>query len=330
MTSKQYLDAKEESSSGSKSPKVEFDEKIELGILFKFIKPFDGSREKLNPFIANCQSAFSTATKAQKPILFKFILSQLTDKAETTCSVKEFESFEQFIEFLKQQFGERKHYAHLLTELQDCKQNSAETVNQFALKIETCLAKLLTEINISIPTKKKMELAGRVAAMQDLALHTFIIGLLPRVSQVVRCRNPDSLNSAISFAVEEEKIISSIYKRSTSNTYSSNDKFKNTNSRRDFHSSRSPTPRNHQSDQSKIVNTNDMICRYCKNIGHTIENCRKRQYNNSRNQSSASTSDGRQPNPTQAPSYRPARKVFNVNQDKEEGTDEVDQHDLNE
>lgn len=28
----------------------------------------------------------------------------------------------------------------------------------------------------------------------------------------------------------------------------------------------------------------ELICRYCKNPGHTLEQCRKRQYNNSRNQ----------------------------------------------
>lgn len=302
--------------------KVEIEEKIELGVLFKFIKPFDGSRDKLNPFITHCQNAYNLASKSQKPTLFHYIQSQLTDRAETTCSVKEFESFEQFIDFLKQQFGERKHYAHLLTELQDCKQGFSETVDQFSLRIETCLAKLLTEINISIPTKKKMELTGRVAAMQDLALHTFIIGLQPRISQVVRCRNPDSLNSAISFAVEEQKIISSINRKSTPNTY---DRSKNLNYRRESQTS----PRNYRFDHPNAVHTNDMVCRYCKNIGHTIENCRKRQYNNSRNQYNASTSYGRQPYPTQTPTTNPARKVFTINQDKE-GVDEVDHNDLNE
>ena len=318
MTSKSEI--KEDGSSGSKGSKssVEVEEKIELGILFKFIKPFDGSREKLNPFISNCQSAFELASRNQKPILFKFIQSQLIDKAETTCSVKEFESFEQFIDFLKQQFGERKHYAHLLTELQDCRQNSAETVNQFALKIETCLAKLLTEINISIPTKRKTELAGRVAAIQDLSLHTFIIGLHPRISQVVRCRNPDSLNSAVNFAVEEEKIIFCIQKKSTYNTHSSNDRFKNANTRRESQPPHLTGSRNYRPDYSKAVNTNDMVCRYCKNIGHTIENCRKRQYNNSRNQPTASTSYGRQANPTQSSNSNPTRKIFNINQDNDE------------
>lgn len=307
------------------SVRSETEERIELGVLFKFIKTFDGSREKLNPFIANCQSAYNTATKSQKPILFKFMLSQLTDKAEATCNVKEFESFEQFIEFLKQQFGERKHYAHLLSELQDCRQGSADTVNQFALKIETCLSKLLTEINISIPTKKKAELAGRVAAMQDLALHTFVIGLHPRLSQVVRCRNPSSLNSAISFAVEEEKILSSIHKRWSPHNSNSTDRPKST-PRREFQ----PQPSRPRLDYSRNVHTNDIICRYCKNVGHAIENCRKRQYNNSRNQLNTQTPNERQNNFTQNPKPNLTRKVLSANQVEDDGVDEVDRNDLNE
>ncbi|KAL0879668.1 hypothetical protein ABMA27_003383 [Loxostege sticticalis] len=240
----------------AKAPKPE----IELGILLKFIKPFDGNREKLKPFIYNCQSAFS--------------------RAESVHSIKEFDSFEQFVQFLKQQFGEQKHYTHLLSELQDSKQQYNESVNNFGLRIETCLAKLLTEINISIPTKMKSELAGRVATMEDLALHSFIMVLQLRFSQVVRCRNPTSLNAAVNFAVAEEKLL---------------------------HNSGKKT-------QRQLTN-NDMvaaiICRYCKNIGHSIENCRKREYNNSR-----------RPTNPQSQSSQPRRITYIVDEDDQYNSNE--------
>lgn len=64
-----------------------------------------------------CKSAIDLATESQEPILLKYILSQLEGKAETACSIKEFEDWNQLSEFLKSQFGETKHYAHLLSDL---------------------------------------------------------------------------------------------------------------------------------------------------------------------------------------------------------------------
>lgn len=306
-------------------PVLETLEKIDLSVLLKFIKPFDGSRQKLNPFISNCQSAYNLATKHQKPILFKYMLSQLTDRAESSCNIKEFDNFDQFVEFLKQQFGERKHYTHLLSELQDSKQGPMETVNQYALRVETILSQLLTETKMSV--KKKSEVAGRVAAMEDLALHTFTIGLQPRLSQVVRCRDPDSLNAAVSFAVAEEKILAASYKKSNSNV-PDKPKFTSRQQQSQPQPNRYSNAQNSRPDSSKKVNTGDLVCRYCKNVGHTIDNCRKRQYNNSRNQSNqpnAPSSATRQTNSPQDSVHNQPRGAVNViEQSQEYGVDEVD------
>ncbi|CAF4948519.1 unnamed protein product [Pieris macdunnoughi] len=129
---------------------------IDLNILLKFITTFDGSREKLGPFLANCQNAMSMATPSQTDVLLKYILSRLEGKAESACSIRDFNKWPQLEDFLKAQFGDKKHYAYLLADLQDCKQSTNETISQYSLKVESCLSKLLAEINISIPTKKRM------------------------------------------------------------------------------------------------------------------------------------------------------------------------------
>ncbi|KAL0868268.1 hypothetical protein ABMA27_007799 [Loxostege sticticalis] len=103
---------------------------VDLPTLLKFIKPYDGCREQLNSFLVNCNNAYELASESQKDILFKYILCQLQGKAETACSIKEFANWHQLKEFLKTQFSERKHYAHLLTELQNCKQQATEPVSQ--------------------------------------------------------------------------------------------------------------------------------------------------------------------------------------------------------
>lgn len=251
-------------------------EVVEIGTLFKFIKPFDGTREKLNAFLSNCDNAISLASDAQKPILFKYILSQLGGKAETACSIKEFESWDQLNNFLKTQFGETKHYTHLLADLQECRQTYTEPVNQFALRVETCLSKLLTEVTLS--NKKKSELPGRTAAMEDLALHTFLLGLKPDISNLVRGKNPSTLNEAINLATSEEKILNLFSKRN----------FQTSTSQRqgpkpNYPSKPSPNA-NPRPQMPKQFNRIDPIpfCRYCKTQGHTIEVCRKREYNNNR------------------------------------------------
>lgn len=258
------IQEKEESTS-SKMPD------IELNVLIKFIGTFDGSREKLTPFLNNCRNAIQLASTSQADILLKYILSRLEGKAETACAIKEFTKWTQLEEFLKTQFGDTKHYAYLLSDLQECKQGRNESVSQYSLRVESCLAKLLTEINISIPTKKKDELSGRVAAMQDLALNVFIIGLQPQLSTVVRCRDPNNLNDAINFATSEEKLFQASQRRNVSLPQNSNFQYR----------PRQFQPRNVVNIQGG-PNSNAPICKYCKNIGHTIENCRKRAYNNKR------------------------------------------------
>lgn len=261
---------------------------VEISVLTKFINKFDGTRDQLNAFLNNCRNAIGLATAAQQPILLKYILSRFQGRAATICSIKEFETWAQLEEFLRSQFGERKHYATLLSDLQSCQQERNESVNQFALRVENCLAKLLAEINVSIPTTKKAELTGRIEAMQDLALHTFIAGLNSRLSMIVRCRNPESLNDAISFAVSEEKIIQAQNKRYQTSTFNKNTS--NTSGRRYNQEVQ------HKDDQFKPSIHNmttepktssgpkfyPLICRYCKNAGHALENCRKLAYNNRR------------------------------------------------
>lgn len=265
------------------------EEKLELvpiGTLFKFVKPFDGSRDKLNSFLINCNNAINLASECQKNILFKYILSQLEGKAESACFIKDFESWDQLCEFLKTQFGEKKHYAHLLTDLQECRQGYNEPVNQYALRVETCLSKLLTEVTLS--NRKKSELVGRTAAMEDLALHTFLIGLKPELSNLVRTKDPIKLNEAINLATSEEKILNLFQKRNQPHSTAHRPPSKpQPPFRPQFRQPFRPSANNnlyssHQVSRPQNNYNGNTFCRYCKSPGHTIEACAKRQFNNNK------------------------------------------------
>lgn len=252
----------------AKAELVTLSEKMETSILFKFIKPFDGSRDKLQSFLNNCENANKLASITQKPILLNYILSRLEGKAESAASIKDFDSWEQVKSFLQSQFGETKHYAHLLSELQELQQQPDESVSQYSLKIESCLAKLITEITIS--NKKKTELSGKISAMEELALHSFLMGLSPKICNLIRMKNPSTLNEAINFAISEEKIQAQLLKKRNLN--------------RPF---QKPNIIQNQSRSNAIHNldkpqSSPPVCRYCKFEGHTLENCKKRQYNNNR------------------------------------------------
>lgn len=312
---------KDESSTSASS------QDIDLNILCKFISKFDGNREKLIPFINNCRNAINLATTNQQDILLKYIISQLEGRAESACSIKLFETWSQLEDFLKSQFGERKHYAALLSDLQECRQTNSETVNQYALRIETCLSKLLTEINISIPTKKKAELAGRVAAMQDLALHTFVIGLNPRLSTVVRCRDPETLNDAINFAMSEEKIFQAT-RRNLNQThfYDSNQgrSYNRQPQQRHFAQNRPNFSRPSNNAASAGYRSDSPVCRYCKIPGHTIDVCRKREFNNRQRFGSTQNNNHQSSN-----AYRNLNQPIHAINIEDQGVDVTDSH-LNE
>lgn len=254
-----------------------------IQVLCNFINPYQGERETLSAFLTNCQNALDLASEGQKFLLLKYIISKLQGKAQVACSNKIFENFDELRTFLRQNFGERKHYNHLLLELQSCKQLPNETVAQYALRIETCLTDLQSEIHNSDSLKK--ELPGRIAMTEDLALYTFSLGLHPRLNTVVRCRDPKNLNAAISFATEEEKIYNFSVKSSCKvcNKVGHSEyecRFKN-NHNKNLYPSKSKQA-NYNMQKPSTSSSQPITCRYCKHVGHDISQCRKRQFNNSR------------------------------------------------
>lgn len=103
---------------------------LSFSILTKFIKPFDGDKIKLSPFLKNCENALNLASASQQHILFKYIISQLEGKAEAACSLKIFDNWHELKQFLKSTFGETKHRDHLLLDLQNCRTKPGESVTQ--------------------------------------------------------------------------------------------------------------------------------------------------------------------------------------------------------
>lgn len=272
----------------SSDTKSTMSEKISLSFLTKFIKTYNGDRELLPAFLTNCDNAMNLASSDQQLILCKFIISQLEGKAQIACSLKTFSEWSELKTFLRSTFGEKKHATHLLSDLQHAKQLPSEDVTKYSLRIEGILTRIHSDIHYSC--KDETELTGRIAAMEDLALNSFLLGLNSSISTIVRCKNPSTLSDAIQYATDEEKLynLSKNYSRSQKQCsvcskigHSSSECYKNkkpnyTNSQKSYHL-------NSQINSNPNSNNyNKKSCNYCKRSGHTIEECRKRQYNNQR------------------------------------------------
>ncbi|XP_041984076.1 uncharacterized protein LOC121736757 [Aricia agestis] len=173
---------------GESSKDKNMSEKLTLSFLTKFIKPYSGDRESLPAFLTNCENAMLLASPEQQLILCKFIISQLEGKAQVACSLKTFSNWAELKLFLRSTFGEKKHATHLLSDLQNCKQMSNEDVIKYSLRIEQILTRIQSNIHYSCVDEN--ELPGRIAAMEELALNTFLLGLNSSISIIVRCKNP--------------------------------------------------------------------------------------------------------------------------------------------
>lgn len=290
------------------SKKNEMSEKITLSFLTKFIKSYSGDRESLPAFLTNCENAMSLASPDQQSILCKFIISQLEGKAQVACSLKTFLNWTDLKTFLRSTFGEKKHATHLLSDLQHSKQLPNEDVTKYSLRVEHILTRIQSDIHYSCNDER--ELPGRIAAMEDLALNSFLLGLNPSISTIVRCKNPTTLSDAIQYATDEEKLYN-LYKINSRPQkqcsicnklgHSSSECYKNKEpkySRKLFHV-------NPQNNVNATSNFYEKICSYCKNIGHTIIECRKRQFNMRRreNAGNAQRATSTATSPSNAPAH---------------------------
>lgn len=271
-------------------PTSSSNENLPLTVLFKFIKSYDGNRDKLCAFLTNCDRAVALAAPHQQNTLLSFILTSLEGQAEVICANHVTNNWSELKDLLKRSFGERKHYAHLLLELQNCKQFHTEGVSQYILRIENCIKNLLVSVNQN--NKEPAEMLGRTASIQELGMQTFMYGTNPQIATILRSRNPKDLNEAFTISLEEERINKLMNKsKSNYNVKSCNikneknkihhnfDKRKvmfvknNIYNNKSYHQNSGQNNNNNNfTNKSYGPNSgqyNNKMCRYCKKPGHS-------------------------------------------------------------
>lgn len=251
--------------------------KMSLGIEIckDMLIKFDGNKAKLYEFIDNCDKANEVVKSEQKDILFKLIETKWTDNARAIVRNRSFSDW-----------AELKFFSILL---------------------------------------------------KEQALNVFISGLTRDLSILVKSQKPNSLEDAIAIAQSEEQQLKS--KTETSKyhgfKYSSvcnkpghnyNCRFNNANNvkRRNElsnirHTNNKPTPIPNSSNFRQTVNSNNFrqvakICNYCKNKGHLINECRKRQYNNQRREQSQTSNSVRNSHSQQSQNFNQNFQNLSLNE----------------
>lgn len=251
---------------------------IDLGTLLKLIPDFNTSdNSKVYNFIRSCDSAFQYASNSQKSILLTYALNKLTGPGSSDVHSKQFFKWDDLKQFLIQKFSQTKTLAHLTLELQSLFQKPQESITNFFLRVDLCRSKIIEKLTAEI-TDSTIE--GRLATTEETALNVFVNGVRSDIGMMLRVREFKTISDAGNFAIQEEKIRNMntaremLYRNSMPSSFS-----------------RKPASALPVHQPSKFPPPNPVYthqqCNYCKKPGHSIQDCRKRAYNNSLKQSNS-------------------------------------------
>lgn len=260
-----------------------------MGFLCKLIpQGFDGDRYELGAFLANCNNANKLATEEQKLPLHYFILSRISGRAKQQLAQQTFNNWEELKNKLKILYQDKKHYVQIMEDLNNCKQNYNESISEFYQKLEILNSRALSAAQQY--TKKTEDLSGRLETINEITLNIFIYHSLPNISQMLRWKDFENLNSAYSAALAEERA-TNIHKQKFCKTCKKSDhdtsqcRFKPKFPQRTINNIQNT----HTNFQNKFNSNNNnsnnaqmKFCNYCKTRGHEIQECRKRMFNNAR------------------------------------------------
>lgn len=245
-----------------------------LNSLRHLVPEYNGDQATLSDFISACNFISEQIEEADPAVTqgFLFVVkNKLVDKAKQFISSRNINDWPSIRQLLIGHFGDCRDTESLLRDLTACIQKHSETPRTFVQRIENLLTKLRNTISLDETLTNPIR-ATLNNSHERIALKTLLAGLSDPIGSIIRSQRPASIDEAIQLIIEEENIYY----------------LKNKNSPQISKQSQKIVPRaNFSNDQRRDYKS----CNYCKKIGHTINECRKRQFNN-RNQNEQNTSHG--------------------------------------
>lgn len=249
---------------------------LDIKLLIKLIPEFDGSFNKLNGFIDGVNEAIRLAKPEQKAYLIPFIKAGLKGPAKSVTLTVNYSNWDSLKKKLIETFGERKSFAQIQIELQNCKQFKTENISSFTQRVEGKIQKLLT--TLAFENEGKID-QSQTDLIKRMGLTAFINNCSIEYGQLLRIRNPSTLTEASRLAHDEEIALNL---RRYSHNYKSNNNY---NVQPTTHKTQSfcnyCKKQGHSSEKCfhKSNKQNLNFCSYCKKNGHTIERCFLRNNN---------------------------------------------------
>ena len=259
---------------------------LQVDHALKMIPEFSGDRENLHKFLVCCDIVNVQATsKTDKETFLNIVKTKLCGSAYNLIKYKTFTTWPELKLLLQGQYLEKRTIAQIQTELLNSRQLPGESVRSYSNRLER-LTLDLTDACIS------SQGIAATAVIEDLnakaVLAAFVEGLQSPYKLIIKASRFSKFEDAVEAACEEERVVNaSKPQKSNHNNHPNRPKCFNCGKQnhiaKDCYSN--PLPRYHPKTEIKResnVNSVSKVCRYCKNVGHTIDQCRKRQFNNSR------------------------------------------------
>lgn len=183
-----------------------------LKLYVDIIPNFNGDPHTLEVFLEHCDYLITTYKNSENPndplngFLTRAIIGKLTGNALMLVGSRpEIRDWSDLKALLRLSFGDNRNLDCLVQEMIAMKTFKNETFLAFGQRIQkarSAIASKLISMNIDIAERNFL-----IKNYDDLSLKTFIRGLSGRIQDMVRLRNPNSLELAISYVLEEENFM---------------------------------------------------------------------------------------------------------------------------
>jgi len=179
-----------------------------LKMYVETVPTFNGDPNALTPYINSCDFLFNTYGHVNDPLiknyLIRAVLTKLVDRAQILISCRpELNDWPSIKTTLTQCFGDRRNLECLEHDLIMSKPQKNESIIEFGARLQVLRSNLASKIcNTTEFDKTTKQIYIR--QYEQLSLKTFIRNLPNQLQSIIRLKNPDTLETAMSYVIEEE------------------------------------------------------------------------------------------------------------------------------
>jgi len=172
---------------------------------------FSGEPCELNNFLNACEEliqSYFQSDEAIKKIIFRSILNKFRGKALTLISSRsELDNWQKIRDYLKISFSDQRSFTCLFQELHSFKPFPKENPYNFGVRLQYHRSLIFSSINNDSTLTNERKLV-QIQNIEQLTLLTYLKYLPSSIQLGVRLKQPDNLEEAMTYVLEEENFIS--------------------------------------------------------------------------------------------------------------------------